>query len=158
MKNAATSGRPAGRHARSAEEVRSSSSEASSSARSAGRSARPAAREGEADAFPRERITRPCCVTYGWVLVLLAGSFLSSFCMGGEPQAKPARPPQAKSRSGAGASKAASKIKVADATPEDALRTFMLAVMAQDEAALRAVTLPNPDLDWLLKGQPARRK
>ena len=31
----------------------------------------------------------------------------------------------------------------------------MLALMAQDEAALREVTIPTPDLDWLLKGDPA---
>ena len=87
--------------------------------------------------------------------VLASGFLLSSLCFGGEPQAKPGSPPQAKSRSGAALPTPASKIAVADATPEDALRTFMLALIAQDEAALRAVTLPNPDLDWLMKGQPA---
>ena len=51
--------------------------------------------------------------------------------------------------------KAVGKIKVADATPEDALRTFMLALMTQEETALRAVTLPTADLAWLLRGQPA---
>jgi hypothetical protein len=31
----------------------------------------------------------------------------------------------------------------------------MLAVLAQDEGAIRAITLPTPDLDWLLNSQPA---
>jgi hypothetical protein len=44
---------------------------------------------------------------------------------------------------------------VADASPEDALRTFTLAVMAQDAATLRTIALPNAELDWLLRGQPA---
>lgn len=87
--------------------------------------------------------------------LLLTGSFLSPLCLGSAPQATPGSPSQEKARSGAVASKAGSQIKVADATPEDALRTFMLAVMVQDGEALRVVTLPNPDRDWLLKGQPA---
>ena len=87
--------------------------------------------------------------------VLLAGSFLSPLCPGREPQAPPDSPPQAESRSGAGAARAPGKLKVKDATPEDALRSFMLAVLAQDGAAVQEVTLPNPDRDWLLKGQPA---
>ena len=87
--------------------------------------------------------------------VLLAGWFLSPLCPGSEPQAKTGSPPTAKSQSGAAASKTNGQIKVADATPEDALRTFMLAVLAQDKEAVRVVTLPNPERDWLLKGQPA---
>jgi hypothetical protein len=42
-----------------------------------------------------------------------------------------------------------------DSTPENALKTFLLALAAQDEPALRAVTLPDADLDWLLRSQPA---
>jgi hypothetical protein len=87
--------------------------------------------------------------------VLTAGSLLSSFCPGSEPQAKPVSQPPVKSRSGGTSVKASGPITVADATPEDALRTFMLALLAQDAEALRMVTLPNPDRDWLLKGQPA---
>lgn len=52
---------------------------------------------------------------------------------------------------GAGAEKPASP----DGTPEAALRTFMVAVVAHDEAALRAVTLPDPEFDWLTRGDPA---
>jgi hypothetical protein len=42
-----------------------------------------------------------------------------------------------------------------DETPEDALRTFMVAAARHDEPVLRAVTLPNPELVRLLRGQPA---
>ena len=49
----------------------------------------------------------------------------------------------------------ATPITVRDTTPEDALCTFMVAAVAKDEAALRAVTLPNPDLGWLLRGERA---
>jgi hypothetical protein len=86
---------------------------------------------------------------------VLAVSYLPApVCLGGEPQAKPASPAQTQVPSFP-ATKTAAKITIADATPEDALRTFMLAIMAQDGPALRAVVLPNPDLEWLLKGQPA---
>jgi hypothetical protein len=84
-----------------------------------------------------------------------SGFLLSAACQATEPQTKPGSPPAAQPRSGAATSSAPAKIKLADSTPEDALRTFMLAILAQDEAAVRAVTLPNPDFDWLLKSQPA---
>ena len=76
-------------------------------------------------------------------------------CLGSEPQAKPGSPPQIRVATRTATATPSAKIKVADATPEDALRTFMLAVMAHDEAALHVVTLPDPDLDWLLKGPAA---
>jgi hypothetical protein len=44
---------------------------------------------------------------------------------------------------------------VAAATPEQALRTFLIAMTTKDEATLRAVTLPTEDFDWLLRGQVA---
>ena len=47
------------------------------------------------------------------------------------------------------------KVELADSTPEDALKTFLLALAAQDEATLRAVTLPHDEFDWLLKGPRA---
>jgi hypothetical protein len=56
----------------------------------------------------------------------------------GAPKAKPGRKP---------------KSAIANATPEQALRTFMIAMVAKDEATLRAVTLPNDDLPWLFRGQ-----
>jgi len=48
-----------------------------------------------------------------------------------------------------------SKVDLADSTPEDALKTFLLALAAQDEPALRAVTLPHAELGLLLKGTAA---
>lgn len=39
-------------------------------------------------------------------------------------------------------------------TPEGTLKTFILALAAQDERVLRAVTLPDPEFDWLLKSEP----
>jgi hypothetical protein len=42
-----------------------------------------------------------------------------------------------------------------DATPEEALRTFMVAGARQDVVALRAVTLPDPELARLVQGEPA---
>lgn len=42
---------------------------------------------------------------------------------------------------------------VAQGTPVEALRTFLVAMMMKDEATLRKVTLPTDDFDMLLKGQ-----
>ncbi len=82
------------------------------------------------------------------------------FGAGAGPQTKaaPASPrpiPSPAPPSTASTPSKASTIKIVDGTPEDALRTFMLAVLAQDGAALRAVTLPSPDLGLLLNGQGA---
>jgi hypothetical protein len=75
-------------------------------------------------------------------------------CPGVAQEAKPGSgADQARSTKATSQSKA--KITIADATPEDALRTFMLALISQDEPAVRAVTVPNPDLAWLMKGEPA---
>ena len=46
------------------------------------------------------------------------------------------------------------KADVAAATPEQALRTFFIALLDQDEATLHAVTVPTDDFAWLLRGQP----
>lgn len=43
--------------------------------------------------------------------------------------------------------------KIAAKTPEDAFRLFLISVATNDEATLRAVTLPNNEFEWLLKGQ-----
>jgi hypothetical protein len=50
------------------------------------------------------------------------------------------------------------KVKADDAsiaakTPEQALRTFMIAMMTKDEPTLSAVTLPTEDFAWLLGGK-----
>jgi hypothetical protein len=50
---------------------------------------------------------------------------------------------------------AAEPMKLADATPEDALRTFTVAVLAHDEATLKEITLPVEGFEWLLAGQAA---
>jgi hypothetical protein len=55
-----------------------------------------------------------------------------------------------------GARRPETKGQLADSTPEDALKTFLLALAAQDEATLRAVTLPDAEFAWLLRGSPAR--
>ena len=45
--------------------------------------------------------------------------------------------------------------ELADSTPEDAFKTFLVALAAQDEATLRAVTLPDAEFEWLLKAPKA---
>jgi hypothetical protein len=75
-------------------------------------------------------------------------------------QSKPVAPPQEKSQKTASrrdgnAPKDQTKVEPADSTPEDAMKTFLLALAAQDEATLRAVTLPDDEFDWLLKGRRA---
>ncbi len=50
---------------------------------------------------------------------------------------------------------AGAHVPVADATPEEALKTFVLAVAACDEATLRAVAQPDAELARLLRRPPA---
>jgi hypothetical protein len=47
------------------------------------------------------------------------------------------------------------KVEHRDATPEEALKTFLCALAAHDETTLRAVALPDPELDLLLRGPVA---
>jgi hypothetical protein len=47
------------------------------------------------------------------------------------------------------------RVEPADSTPEDALKTFLLALAVRDGAALKAVALPDAELDTLLQGPPA---
>ena len=47
-------------------------------------------------------------------------------------------------------------VELVDSTPEDALKTFLLALEAKDDATLRAVALPHAELEVLLKGPPAQ--
>ncbi len=61
--------------------------------------------------------------------------------------AKPAPPPKRKP---------IGTIDRVNTTSEAAFRTFLMAMEAGDEETLRAVTLPHPDFDWLLRGEPAR--
>lgn len=64
------------------------------------------------------------------------------------PESKPQAP------AGRGAARGESGSKAKAATPEQALRTFLVAMVTRDETTLRAVTLPTKDFDWLLRGQP----
>ena len=81
-----------------------------------------------------------------------AERFLGSFHFG-EPTASSGTaalpPPQGET------THAAERTKIADQTPEDALRTFVIAMALRDEPALRAVTLPAEGFEWLIAGPPA---
>jgi hypothetical protein len=46
-------------------------------------------------------------------------------------------------------------VDLVDGTPEEALKTFMVALAAKDERVLRAITLPDDGFEWLLKDRPA---
>lgn len=74
----------------------------------------------------------------------------------GRPEAEPSpkRETTAESRPGNHAAGGRSRILVVDGTPEQALETFLLALAAQDEAALHAVSLPDDEFDLLLKDRP----
>jgi hypothetical protein len=50
---------------------------------------------------------------------------------------------------------AGAKTELADSTPEDALKTFLLGLATRDGATLRAVALPDRDLEWLWHGPPS---
>jgi hypothetical protein len=101
-----------------------------------------------------------------------ADKFLDSIRFGDQPatgaaMAKAAAGPKAEAGSATGAPapkalakpagpvkrKALAKIEVADKTPEEALRTFLMAMTVADETALRAVTLPHREIDRLLRGE-----
>jgi hypothetical protein len=92
-----------------------------------------------------------------------ADKFLDSIRFGGKPADLTAMAPKAGPAAAApkpkpkpappANRKALAKVDLVDRTPEDALRTFLMARVVADETTLRAVTLPNPDLDWLLRGE-----
>jgi hypothetical protein len=65
------------------------------------------------------------------------------------------RADQAATRSAGATPRPASRVELADSTPEGALKTFLLALAAGDAATLRAVSQPDDELDWLLRGRPA---
>ena len=68
-----------------------------------------------------------------------------------DPQPKPQAPADREAKKEKSSGKA--KADVAAATPEQALRSFFIAVATKDEATLRAVTLPTEELELLLNGQ-----
>jgi hypothetical protein len=63
--------------------------------------------------------------------------------------------PKAAAQLEAKAPRPETKGELADSTPEDALKTFLVALAAQDEATLHAVTLPDAEFEWLLKAPKA---
>lgn len=62
------------------------------------------------------------------------------------PESKPTDDPKA----------AATEVKAA--TPEEAMRSFMAAMICQEEEALRELTLPNEEFEWLLRGDAAPKE
>jgi hypothetical protein len=82
-----------------------------------------------------------------------AGRFLESVRIGGEPAAAPGPAMAAKAPAPPVKRKPIAKIDLVDKTPEDAYRTFMLAMLAADEKTLRAITLSSTELDVLLTGE-----
>jgi hypothetical protein len=97
-------------------------------------------------------------------------AFFNSFRLDGQPAFKPVIPgaKAAATTAPAPASKAAmtkdpapppakrkqlGRIDRVDTTADSALRTFIMAMEAGDEDTLRDVALPNPDIDWLLRGE-----
>jgi hypothetical protein len=58
-------------------------------------------------------------------------------------------------RSGSASPRSAAQARIADHTPEDALRTFVLAMANRDEPTLRAITLPVEGFEWLIAGRAA---
>ncbi len=80
-----------------------------------------------------------------------ADRFLDSFHFGGADRAKAGAAAKEKTDRMAKAPAGAAAARFPDETPEDALRTFMLAAARQDEPVLRTVTLPDPDLLLLMQ-------
>ncbi len=82
-----------------------------------------------------------------------AERFFASFHFGEPVAAGPSGPSPA--RSGAALPQSGVRAKIADRTPEDALRTFVYAMAVRDETALRAITLPVQGFEWLMAGRAA---
>ena len=82
-----------------------------------------------------------------------AERFFASFHLAVPAAAGPSGP--SLSRSGAASPRSGAREKIADRTPEDALRTFVYAMAVRDEPTLRAITLPVEGFEWLMAGQAA---
>jgi hypothetical protein len=65
---------------------------------------------------------------------------------GTAPKGRPAAAPRAPA--------GAPRVTVKGDTPEDAIRTFMVAAVAHDDAALREITVPGTDVSLFLQGRP----
>jgi hypothetical protein len=79
-----------------------------------------------------------------------AAGFFDSLRFDGKPATAKAPAPAKRKQIG--------KIHRDDRTADATLRTFLMAMEAGDEDTLREVTLPNPDFDWLLRGEMAHAR
>jgi len=82
-----------------------------------------------------------------------AERFFASFHLAEPAAAGPLGP--SRSRSGAALPRSGARAKIADRTPEDALRSFVYAMAVRDEPTLRAITLPVEGFEWLMAGRAA---
>jgi hypothetical protein len=82
-----------------------------------------------------------------------AERFFASFHLAEPAAAGPSGP--SRSRSGTAPPRSGAREKIADLTPEDALRTFVYAMAVRDEPTLRAITLPVEGFEWLMAGHAA---
>ena len=82
-----------------------------------------------------------------------AERFFASFHHAEPAAAGPSGP--SRLRSGTAPPRPGAREKIADRTPEDALRTFVYAMAVRDEPTLRAITLPVEGFEWLMAGQAA---
>jgi len=82
-----------------------------------------------------------------------AERFFASFHFGEPVAAGPAGP--SRSSSGAAPPQSGARARIADRTPEDALRTFVYAMAVRDEPTLRAITLPVQGFELLMAGRAA---
>ena len=80
-----------------------------------------------------------------------AERFFASFHLAEPAAAGPSV--RSRSRSGTAPPRSAARAKIADLTPEDALRTFVYAMASRDEPTLREVTLPAEGFEWLMAGR-----
>lgn len=83
---------------------------------------------------------------------MYALTLLVSLALTGQAAQPEARADEKATKGTASAKEA--KPQLAAATPEEAMRTFLVAMMSKDEKTLRAITLPlaKSDFAWLLSG------
>ncbi len=95
-----------------------------------------------------ERVAPEHFQDYGWALV-------EWFPRGGAPVSRPRGPDRAKA-GGAAESKPFAQLSGQPySQPEEALKSFLVALAAHDEAALREIALPHPRLESLVQGPSA---
>ena len=84
-----------------------------------------------------------------------AERFFASFHFGAPLPAGLSSPSPSPSRPGTSPTQSRARANIADRTPGDALRTFVLAMANRDEPTLRAVTMPVEGFEWLMAGRAA---